>query len=59
MQPDRLGGRYTTLARERPSEAVLAKLLLGRIGNRRVSTMRVGQTLLVGYNHQVPAEVFG
>ena len=41
-----------------PSAEALADLLLGPTGNMRAPTMRVGQTLLVGYNDQVFAEVF-
>ncbi|GIX46550.1 MAG: hypothetical protein KatS3mg131_0761 [Candidatus Tectimicrobiota bacterium] len=41
-----------------PSEEALAALLLGPTGNLRAPTLRVGQTLLVGYNEQVFADVF-
>lgn len=41
------------LAKDNPSDAVLAELLLGPTGNMRAPTMRVGQTLLVGYNDDV------
>ena len=47
------------LTRERPADTVLAKLLLGPTGNLRAPTLRVGQTLLVGYNEPVFTEVFG
>jgi arsenate reductase-like glutaredoxin family protein len=47
------------LTQERPSEAVLAALLLGPTGNMRAPTLCVGQTLLIGYNEQAFAEVFG
>ena len=46
------------LTKEQPSAEALADLLLGPTGNMRAPTMRVGQTLLVGYNDQVFAEVF-
>jgi arsenate reductase-like glutaredoxin family protein len=54
------GKKVTTLdlTQERPSEAVLAALLLGPTGNMRAPTLRVGQTLLIGYNEQAFAEVF-
>jgi hypothetical protein len=42
-----------------PADDVLAGLLLGPTGNLRAPTMRVGQTILVGYNEQVFAEIFG
>jgi hypothetical protein len=47
------------LTQEQPSEAVLAALLLGPTGNMRAPTLRIGQTLLIGYNEQAFAEVFG
>jgi len=55
------GKKVTTLdlTQEQPSEAVLAALLLGPTGNMRAPTLRVGQTLLIGYNEQAFAEVFG
>ncbi len=39
-----------------PSDDELAALMLGPTGNIRAPTLRVGQTLLVGYNDQVFAE---
>jgi hypothetical protein len=47
------------LAKDRPSDAVLAELLLGPTGNMRAPAMRVGQTLLVGYNDDVFAAELG
>jgi arsenate reductase-like glutaredoxin family protein len=47
------------LVKERPSDDVLAGLMLGATGNLRAPVMRVGQTILVGYNDQVFAEAFG
>lgn len=44
---------------EQPSDAVLAGVLLGPTGNLRAPTMRVGQTLLVGYNDDIFTETFG
>lgn len=41
-----------------PTDAVLASLLLGPTGNLRAPTMRVGQTILVGYNDQAFTEMF-
>jgi arsenate reductase-like glutaredoxin family protein len=35
------------------SDEELAKLMLGPTGNLRAPTMRVGQTIVVGYNDQV------
>lgn len=42
-----------------PADEVLAGLLLGPTGNLRAPLMRVGQTLLVGYNDDIFTEVFG
>jgi arsenate reductase-like glutaredoxin family protein len=46
------GKKVTTLdlAKDRPSEETLASLMLGPTGNLRAPTLRVGQTLLIGYN---------
>ena len=42
-----------------PAYDVLAGLMLGPTGNLRAPIMRVGQTILVGYNDQAFTEVFG
>ena len=42
-----------------PADDVLVGLLLGPTGNLRAPTIRVGQTLLVGYNDQAFTEIFG
>jgi arsenate reductase-like glutaredoxin family protein len=42
-----------------PTDDVLAGLLLGPTGNLRAPVMRVGQTILVGYNDQAFTEIFG
>ena len=42
-----------------PADEVLAGLMLGPTGNLRASIMRVGQTILVGYNDQAFNEIFG
>lgn len=41
-----------------PSDDALAALLLGPTGNLRAPVMRVGQTILVGYNEQAFGDVF-
>jgi arsenate reductase-like glutaredoxin family protein len=46
------------LTTERLSDDELAKLMLGPTGNLRAPVMRVGQTILVGYNDQVFADTF-
>ena len=47
------------LAAGTPSDEALAKLMLGPTGNLRAPTMRVGQTILVGYNEQVFRDALG
>jgi hypothetical protein len=42
-----------------PADDVLAGLFLGPTGNLRASFMRVGQTILGGYNDNVYTEMFG
>jgi arsenate reductase-like glutaredoxin family protein len=44
---------------DQPSDAVLAALMLGPTGNLRAPIMRVGQTVLVGYNDEVFAKELG
>jgi arsenate reductase-like glutaredoxin family protein len=55
------GKKVTTLDLQSapPADDVLAGLMLGPTGNLRAPIMRVGQTLLVGYNDQAFAEIFG
>ena len=55
------GKKVTTLelSQAQPSDAVLADLMLGPTGNMRAPTMRVGDTLLIGYNDDVFAHTFG
>jgi hypothetical protein len=42
-----------------PADDVLAGLMLGPTGNLRAPVMRVGQTILVGYNDQAFIDMFG
>ena len=44
---------------EPPTDDVVAKLMLGPTGNLRAPTLRVGRTLVVGYNEEVLTETFG
>jgi hypothetical protein len=55
------GKKITTidLLAVQPADDALAGLLLGPTGNLRAPTMRVGQTILVGYNDDVFTEIFG
>ena len=54
------GKKVTTLelATASPSDDALADLMLGPTGNMRAPTLRVGETLLVGYNDAVFADMF-
>jgi len=53
------GGAATTidLKRDKPSDDALAKALLGPTGNLRAPTIRVGKTLVVGFNPEIWAEL--
>jgi arsenate reductase-like glutaredoxin family protein len=55
------GKKITTLDLQSaaPADDVLAGLMLGPTGNLRAPIMRVGQTILVGYNDQAFSEIFG
>jgi arsenate reductase-like glutaredoxin family protein len=55
------GKKVTTLDLQSapPADDVLAGLMLGPTGNLRAPIMRVGQTILVGYNNQAFNEIFG
>jgi len=55
------GKKVTTLDLQTapPADEVLAGLMLGPTGNLRAPIMRVGQTILVGYNDQAFNEIFG
>ena len=64
-QADRLvvakGKKLTELdvGAEPPAADAAAKLMLGPTGNLRAPTLRVGRTLVVGYNEQTMVETFG
>ena len=47
------------LKNDRPSDADLVKLMLGPTGNLRAPTMKVGKTILVGFNEDAYIETFG
>jgi len=49
----------TDLRTAPPADEVLAGLMLGPTGNLRAPIMRVGQTILVGYNDQAFVDMFG
>lgn len=44
---------------EPPGDDTIAKLMLGPTGNLRAPTLRVGRTLVVGYNEEALTETFG
>jgi arsenate reductase-like glutaredoxin family protein len=55
------GKKVTTLDLQTapPADDVLVGLMLGPTGNLRAPLMRVGQTILVGYNDQAFTAIFG
>jgi arsenate reductase-like glutaredoxin family protein len=55
------GKKVTTLDLQTapPAEDVLTGLMLGPTGNLRAPLIRVGQTILVGYNDQAFTDIFG
>jgi arsenate reductase-like glutaredoxin family protein len=55
------GKKVTTLDLQSalPADDVLAGLMLGPTGNLRAPMIRVGQTILVGYNEQAFTDIFG
>jgi arsenate reductase-like glutaredoxin family protein len=55
------GKKVTTLDLQSapPADDVLARLMLGPTGNLRAPMLRVGQTILIGYNDQAFTDIFG
>ena len=47
------------LRKDKPDPPEVLKLLLGPTGNLRAPTLRVGKTLLVGFNSGTYEQVFG
>lgn len=47
------------LVKDRPADDELGRLLLGPTGNLRAPTMKIGKTVLVGFNADVYEEMFG
>jgi arsenate reductase-like glutaredoxin family protein len=47
------------LKKDRPDDDTLVALMLGPTGNLRAPTMKVGKTLLIGFNDEIFEEVFG
>lgn len=48
---------HVDLGKSRPGQAELLALLLGPTGGLRAPTLRVGRTLLVGFNEEAYARV--
>jgi hypothetical protein len=47
------------MTEDAPDDDALAELLLGRTGNLKAPTLKVGTTLLVGYSEAAYREVLG
>lgn len=50
---------HVDLKKEKPDKAMLLSLLLGPTGNLRAPTVRVGRTLLVGFDEATYSQVLG
>jgi arsenate reductase-like glutaredoxin family protein len=50
---------HIDLRTEKPDTATLKSLLIGPSGNLRAPTLRVGRTLLVGFNEEAYRKVLG
>ena len=46
------------LKKDRPDDAALVALMLGPTGNLRAPTMKIGKTLMIGFNDEMYAEIF-
>ena len=51
--------RVDLSAEDRPANDELARLMVSRWGKLRAPTLRVGTTLVVGFNREMLASVFG
>ena len=49
---------HVDLRKEQPGNEILLSLLLGPTGNLRAPTLRVGRTLLVGFDQATYARMF-
>jgi arsenate reductase-like glutaredoxin family protein len=49
---------HLDLRKERPDKAVLKEILLGRTGNLRAPTLRIGRKLVVGFNQETYLKLF-
>ena len=50
---------HINLKKDKPSDDELAKVLLGPTGNLRAPAIRKGKTLVVGFDEETYAKVFG
>ncbi len=50
--------KHIDLRREKPKTEELAALLLGPTGNLRAPTLRVGRTLIVGFDEETYVKIF-
>ena len=50
---------HIDLKKERPDEEALAKILLGPTGNLRAPTLRLGKTLIVGFDREMYERLLG
>lgn len=47
------------LKKDRPDDDTIVSLMLGPTGNLRAPTMKVGKTVLIGFNDEIYDEIFG
>ncbi len=50
---------YFNLKKDKPTDAELAKVLLGPTGNMRAPALRKGKVLVIGFDEETYANVFG
>ena len=50
---------HIDLKKERPDDETLIKMMLGPTGNLRAPTLKVGKTVLVGFNPEAFTDTFG
>jgi arsenate reductase-like glutaredoxin family protein len=50
---------HLNMQKDKPDKATLTKLLLGPTGNLRAPTLRIGKTLVVGFDQETYEKVFG
>jgi arsenate reductase-like glutaredoxin family protein len=49
---------HLNVKKDKPDAEMLQKLLIGPSGNLRAPTLRIGKTLVVGFNKEMYDEVF-